>query len=709
MIKKIIFLLLITAVVATYYILDLGQYVNFEYLKSKQSALNGYYLANKVKTISIYSGVYIIMAMLSLPGATIMTIAGGAIFGLIPGIILVSVSSTLGATMAMMNCRYLFRNAFQERLKPIMNKVNHGVEKDGAVFLFMSRLSPVFPFFLVNAAFAKTYIGAGTYAFVSQIGMLPGTAVFVNAGTQISKLESVGDILSLNMILAFALLGVFPLISKKIVEHLKRRKNMIKSKKPKNYDYNMVVIGGGSGGLVSAYIASAVKAKVALIEKHKMGGDCLNTGCVPSKAIIRSAKMLHYAERAKDWGFDSAEIKYDFSKVMDRVHSVIKKIEPHDSVERYSDLGVNVYEGEAKILDPYRVEVNGEILTTKNIVVATGARPLVPPIPGIEDVQALTSDTLWNIRELPKRLVVVGGGPIGCELAQTFARFGSEVTILEGMNRLLLKEDIEVSDAVRTKFEAEGITVLTGHMVEGFKNDDGAKVVHCDCKPKKLNIECDEIIMALGRKANVTGFGLEELGVEIRKNGTIEVDDFLRTNYPNIYAVGDVTGPYQFTHFAAHQAWYAAVNSLFSPFKKFKTDYRVIPWTTFTDPEVARVEINEQEAIDEGIDFEVTRYGLDDLDRAIADGEDSGFVKVITPKGKDKILGATIVGSHAGDLLTEFVLAMKHGLGLNKILGTIHAYPTMSEANKYLAGNWKKAHAPEELLNWVEKFHTWRR
>ncbi|MCH7764505.1 MAG: dihydrolipoyl dehydrogenase [Candidatus Marinimicrobia bacterium] len=709
MLKKIILLLLIATVLACFFIFDLGKYLDFQYLKTQQVLLSTFYIENKVFTISVYSGLYIVVAMLSLPGATIMTLAGGAIFGLFYGIIIVSVASTLGATFAMLNCRYLFRNAFQEKLKPVMKKVNHGMEKDGALFLFMSRLSPVFPFFLVNAAFAKTYISAITYSFVSQIGMLPGTAVFVNAGTQISKLDSLGGILSLNMIGAFALLGVFPLVSKKAVLWLKNRQLKKSFKKPKSYDYNLVVIGAGSGGLVSAYIAAAVKAKVALIEKHKMGGDCLNTGCVPSKAFIRSAKMLHYAKRASEWGFDSTKVEFDFANVMERVQNVIRKIEPHDSVKRYTELGVNVYEGEAKIIDPFRVEINGETLTTKNIVIATGARPLVPPIPGMDEVQPLTSDTLWNIRELPKRLVIVGGGPIGCELAQAFSRFGSKVTLLEGMNRLLLKEDLEVSDAVRTKFEAEGMTVLTGHMVEGFRSEGGTKVVTCNCQDEKINIECDEIIMALGRKANVTGFGLEELGVEIRKNGTIETDDFLRTNYPNIFAVGDVTGPYQFTHFAAHQAWYAAVNSLFSPFKKFKTDYRVIPRTTFTDPEVARVGINEQEAEELGLDFEVTRYGLDDLDRAIADGEDHGFVKVITPRGKDTILGAAIVGTHAGDILTEFVLAMKHGLGLNKILGTIHTYPTISEANKYLAGNWKKAHAPEGLLKWVQKFHTWRR
>ncbi len=708
-IKKLGILGVIIVVVATYFIFDLGQYLNFQYLKSQQLRFQYFYAENRALTTFIYMGLYIVLAMLSLPGATIMTLAGGAVFGLVMGTIIVSIASTTGATLAMINCRYLFRNAFQQKLKPIMKKVNPGVEKDGALFLFMSRLSPVFPFFLVNAAFAKTFINIFTFAWVSQLGMLPGTALFVNAGTQLSKLDSLGGILSPNIILAFVLLGIFPLVSKWNVQWIKNRKNMKSYKKPKSYDYNIVVIGAGSGGLVSAYIAAAVKAKVALIEKHKMGGDCLNTGCVPSKAFIRSAKMLHFAKRAKDWGFDSTKVEYNFANVMERIQNIIKKIEPHDSVERYTELGVNVYEGEAKILDPYRIEINGETLTTKNIVIATGARPLVPPISGIDEVQPLTSDSLWDIRELPKRLAVVGGGPIGCELAQSFARFGSKVTILEGMNRLLVKEDLEVSDAVRTKFEAEGITVLTGHMVEGFRSGGGTKVVTCNCQDEKINIECDEIIMALGRKANVTGFGLEELGVKIRKNGTVETDDFLRTNYPNIFAVGDVTGPYQFTHFAAHQAWYAAVNSLFSPFKKFKTDYRVIPWTTFTDPEVARVGINEQEAKEQGLDFEVTRYGLDDLDRAIADGEDHGFVKVITPTGKDTILGAVIVGSHGGDILTEFVLAMKYGLGLNKILGTIHAYPTIGEANRYLAGNWKKAHAPEGLLNWVKKFHIWRR
>ncbi|MFQ6612587.1 MAG: dihydrolipoyl dehydrogenase [Fidelibacterota bacterium] len=706
--KRFIFLALILFI-AAYFTFDLNAVFNLEFLKDRQVEFRVFYIQHRLLTILIFSTVYILMAMLSLPGATIMTLAGGTIFGFILGVIVVSVASTLGATLAFFNCRYLFRNTIQERYKNKLEVINRGVERDGALYLLMLRLSPAFPFFFINAAFAKTYLKMFTYAWVSQLGMLPGTIVLINAGTQLSRLESLSGILSPGILISFALLGVFPILSKKVVNMLKNRRNRKKFKKPQHCDYNVIVLGAGSGGLVVAYIASAVKARVALLEKNKMGGDCLNTGCVPSKAFIRSAKMLHYATRAKEWGFESTQVNFDFAQVMERVQIVIKTIEPHDSEERYRSLGVEVYTGEAKILDPYRVEIQGQVLTTRNIVVATGAGPLVPPVPGLESVQPLTSDTIWNLRKLPPHLVVVGGGPIGCELAQAFARFGSRVTLLEGMNRLLLKEDPEVSALVKNQFEKEGITVLTGHMVEAFENQEGQKTVTCDCEGEKIKINGDEILIALGRKANVNGFGLEKLGVEIRPNGTIEVDAFLRTNYPNIYAVGDVTGPYQFTHAAGHQAWYASVNSLFSPLKKFKVDYRVLPWTTFTDPEVARVGLNETEAREQGISHEVITYDLAELDRAITDGENQGFIRILVPPGKDKILGVTMVAAHAGDMLTEFVMAMKHGIGLNKILGLIHSYPTFGEANKLAAGVWKKKHAPATALKWLEKFHGWRR
>ncbi len=479
--------------------------------------------------------------------------------------------------------------------------------------------------------------------------------------------------------------------------------------KPSRFDYNLVVIGGGSAGLVSSYIAAAVKAKVLLIEKHAMGGDCLNTGCVPSKALIRSAKMLSYAKRAKDFGFQKTTVEFNFADVMQRVQRVIQKIAPHDSVERYQSLGVDVLQAEANIISPYEVEVEGKIITAKNIIIATGARPMVPTIPGLETTDYLTSDTVWNLREQPRRLLVLGGGPIGCELAQCFQRLGSEVTIVQRGQQLLPREDADVAEMVKTRFQQEGIRVLTDHSAQRVEQSNGQTVLVCEHDSTEVRIEFDQLLIALGRKANVQGFGLEQLGVKIEPQGTITVDDFLRTNYPNIYVCGDVTGPYQFTHVAAHQAWYAAVNALFSPLKRFRVDYSVIPWATFTDPEVARVGLNELEAKENNIAFEITTYGIDDLDRAIVDSEAHGLIKVLTVPGKDKILGVTIVGSHAGDLIAEFVLAMKHGLGLNKILGTIHIYPTMAEANKYVAGNWKRQHQPEALLRWVARFHAWRR
>ena len=471
------------------------------------------------------------------------------------------------------------------------------------------------------------------------------------------------------------------------------------------YDYNIIVIGGGSAGLVSSYIASAVKAKVALIEKHKMGGDCLNTGCVPSKALLRSAKMISYAKRAKEFGFKKTTVDFDFKDVMNRVQNIIKIIEPHDSRKRYTALGVECIEGEAKILSPHNVEVNGITLTARSIIIATGAKPLIPNIPGLDQINYLTSDNVWDLKELPKKLLVLGGGPIGVEMAQAFSRLGAEVTIVEMTPQILIREDEEVIELVTERFVKEGIKVLINHKAKEFKHN----LLICEHKSKDVSIPFDKIIIALGRQANIEGFGLEELGVKIRETKTIEANAFLQTNIKSIYVCGDVTGPYQFTHTAAHQAWYACVNALFSPLKKFKVDYTVIPWATFTDPEVARVGLNEKDAKIQNILYEVTTYDIDDLDRAIADSEAHGFIKVLTVPNKDKILGVTIVGRHAGDLIAEYILAMKYGLGMNKILATIHIYPTLSEANKYVAGNWKKEHLPTFAIKILERFHKWRR
>ncbi len=706
---KTLLLLVIAGVVAAFFIFDLGQYLTLDYLKQQQAAFDSLYQQNRFTMLGAYALIYILVTALSLPGATIMTLAGGAFFGLWTALLVVSFASSIGATLAFLVSRFLLRDWVQARFGDKLSSINQGVEKEGAFYLFSLRLVPIFPFFVINLAMGLTPLKAGLFYIVSQVGMLPGTFVYINAGTQIGQLESAAGILSLPMILSFAMLGIFPLLAKKIIDLIKARKVYANYDRPKSFDYNLVVLGGGSAGLVSSLIGSAVKAKVALIEKDKMGGDCLNTGCVPSKALIRSAKMLSYAKRATEFGFKSTKVKFDFADVMERVQRVIAKVEPHDSAERFESLGVEVIQGTAMIKDPWTIEVNGRTLTTRNIIVSTGARPFVPPIKGLEQVEYLTSDNIWQLRELPEKFIVLGGGPIGSEMTQAFARLGSQVTQVEMGERLIGREDPEVGDYIRAKFEDEGVNVLTGHAAQEVSVRDGKNFLLCEHAGEQVEIEFDRILIAVGRRANVEGFGLQELGIELNPQGTITADPFLRTNYPNILCAGDVTGPYQFTHTAGHQAWYAVVNALFGALKSFKVDYRVVPWCTFTDAEVARVGLSETEAQEQKIPYEVTRYNLDDLDRAIADSEDHGWVKVLTKPGKDKILGVTIVGSHAGDLLSEFVLAMKYNLGLNKILGTIHSYPTLSEMNKMAAGQWKKNHIPENLLVWVERYLRWQR
>lgn len=687
----------------------LSEYLTLDYIKQNQAEFVDYYQRNKLLTLGVFFAVYVVSTALSLPGAAVLTLAAGALFGLVTGTILVSFASTIGATLAFLSSRFLLRGYVEKKFKRYIDPINKGITKEGGFYLFTLRLIPVFPFFIINLVMGITKIGVAKYFVVSQIGMLPGTLVYVNAGLQLGSIETLRGILSLDLIGSFALLGVFPLLAKKVVAMIKANKVYKGYKKPKNMEYNMVVIGAGSGGLVTAYISSAVKARVAIIEKNKMGGDCLNTGCVPSKAIIKSAKLAYQMKNAQNYGLEPTTPKLDFQKVMARVHDIIKKIEPHDSTERYSKLGVDCIIGSAKILSPWEVEVNGKVLTTKNITIATGASPFVPPIPGIEEITPLTSENLWKLDELPKKLIVLGGGPIGCEMAQSFNRLGSDVTQIEMNERIMGMEDPEVSRLIENKLKKEGVKVLPGHKAKRIEVVENTKFLIIERDGQDIKIEFDEILVAVGRRPNIKGFGAEDLGISLRENQSIDANAHLQTNYPNIYVCGDVTGPFQLTHVASHQAWYCAVNALFGRFKKFKVDYSVIPWATYCDPEVATVGLNEQKAKQNGIEYELTTYGVDDLDRAITDSEDHGVVRVLTKPGSDKILGATIVANHASDLLLEFITAMKHGIGLNKILGTIHIYPTMGEANKYVAGNWKKKQTSETVFKWLERFHRWNR
>ena len=648
---RLVIAALLIAGIAAFFLLDLGQYLTLAELREHRDALLAWTQDHFLLAVAVYFAVYVVMAALSVPGAAVITLAGGALFGLLAGTIVVSFASTIGAT-------------------------------------------GVFPW---------------TFYWVSQLGMLPGTIVFVNAGTQLAEVDRVGDIFSPGLIGAFVLLGVMPLLLRWILNWLQRRRVYRGHARPKSFDYNLLVIGGGSAGLVSAYIGATIKAKVALVEQSKLGGDCLNTGCVPSKALLRTARLIAEARESRKYGIRNMDVDMDFGEVMDRVREVIRKIEPHDSRERYEGMGVEVFEDHAELVSPWEVRVGERTLTARAIVLATGAEPLVPHIEGLDGIDYLTSENLWDLETLPERLVVLGGGPIGCELSQAFARLGSTVTVVEMADRLLPREDAEAGEALKTRFEEEGLRVATAHKAVRVESDAGGQRLVCEHDGERTGFAFTHLLVALGRKARVTGYGLETLGIELTDRGTVRCDERQRTRFPNITVCGDAAGPYQFTHVASHQAWTAAVNGLLYPFWSFRTDYRVIPWVTFTDPEVAHVGLSEDQAREQDIDYELTVYGLDDLDRAITDSADYGSVRVLTEPGRDRILGATIIGAHAGEMLQEFTLAMKHGLGLNRLLGTIHPYPTYGEGNRFSAGEWKRTHAPQSVLDISGRFFAWRR
>ena len=691
--------------------LEPARYLTLASLKAQHASLANYVGAQPGAAMAWGLVIYIGVTALSIPGAAVMTLAAGAVFGLMGGLVLVSFASTIGASLAFLAARYLLRDTVQARFGHRLETLNRGVRADGPTYLLSLRLIPLLPFVAVNLLMALTPIRLRDFYLYSQLGMLPGTLVFVNAGTRLATIERLSDVVSLPLLLSLALLGAFPWLAKALMRQLKRRRFRSDYPPPAQVDRNVIVIGAGSAGLVAALIASTVRAKVTLIEQQHMGGDCLNTGCVPSKALLKAAKQIHQARHAERLGIGHMQVEFDFAAIMARVQAVIATIAPHDSVARFASLGVECLHGQARLLSPYTVAVNGRELSARAIILATGAEPWVPALPGIATSGYLTSESLWQLRTLPKRLVILGGGPIGCELAQAFARFGSQVTLVEQAPRLLPREDDDVSAFAAEVFVAEGLQLELGVRAMAFAQTPAGKSLRCArvASGDEFTLEFDQVIVALGRRPRVRGFGLEELGVPLGADGTLEVNDYLETHLPSILACGDVAGPYQFTHTAAHQAWYATVNALFGNLKRFAVDYRVIPWCTFIDPEVARVGLNEHEARTRGIAYEVTRYDIGDLDRAIADGDARGFVKVLTPPGSDRILGVTIVGAHAGDLIAEFILAMKYKLGLNKILATIHIYPTLAEANKFAAGAWRRAHTSPRLLGWLARYHRWRR
>ncbi|HQY43691.1 MAG TPA: FAD-dependent oxidoreductase [Paracoccaceae bacterium] len=710
--------LLILAVIVAFWLYHrLGAEIrNLSDLRAALGSVGELRAAHPLQVAGVFFLAYIAVTALSLPLALWMTLAAGALFGFWGGLVLVSFASTIGATLAFLAARFFLRDWVLGRFSDRFAAIRAGLERDGSLYLFSLRLIPAVPFFMVNLLMGLTALPARTFYWISQLGMLPATIVFVNAGTQLSRLQSPKDILSPMLVLSLVLLGLFPWIARQVARFVQSCRLYARWVRPRRFDRNLIVIGGGAAGLVSAYIAAAITAKVTLIEEHKLGGDCLNYGCVPSKALIRSARLAHQMRHAGNWALGPVVPEFSAKAIFRRIQDVIRAIEPHDSAERYTALGVDMVQGHARLIDPWTVAIRGtdgseQRLTSRAIVLATGATPAVPALPGLDQTGYLTTDTLWGALacrdHLPRRLAILGGGPIGCEMAQAFARLGVQVSLIEAAPRLLVREDDDVSAFVRASLERDGVQVLAGHKALDCGKAAGEGWIEVEAGGARNRLAFDDLLVAVGRTPRLSGYGLEELGITTDR--TIVTNEYLETLYPNIFAAGDVAGPYQFTHTAAHQAWYVTVNALFAPLRRVRADYRVIPATTFTDPEVARVGLSEQEAHAKGIKFEVTRYGIDDLDRAITDGAAHGFVKVLTVPGKDRLLGATIVGEHAGDLLAEFVLAMKQGIGLNKILGTIHSYPTFAEANKFVAGEWRKAHISPFALRLLGRYHAWRR
>ena len=664
---------------------------------------------NFAVTAAIYFVFYVVATGISIPGAILLTLLGGAIFGLWWGTLLVSFASSIGATGAFLASRLLLRDWVQRRFGAYLAPINKGIAKDGAFYLFSLRMVPLVPFFVVNLLMGLTSISVPAYYIASQVGMFVSTLVYVNAGAELAQITSLSGLVSPSVLLSFTLLGVVPLAAKGVIGVMQKRKRLSSFKKQKRFDANVVVVGGGSAGLVTSLIVAGAKARVVLVEKHRMGGDCLYTGCVPSKSIIRSGRIMEYIRRAEDYGIVDAAGKVDFAAVMRRVQTVIETIEPHDSPERFTSLGVECVSGAARLLSPYEVEVEGKRITTESIVIASGARPFIPLVPGLDGIDYLTSDNIWSLTELPPRLLVVGGGPIGCELAQAFSRLGSKVTQVDMAERIMPREDADVSAAVSARFEAQGIEVLTSHRLQKFETVDGEHFMQAEHQGETVRVAFDRVLLAIGRKANTEGFGLEEIGVALTPQGSVEVNEYLQTSLPNVFACGDVAGPYQFTHMASYQAWFAALNAIAGGIWRSRVNYSVVPWATFTDPEVARVGLSEDEAKQRGIAYELTRYEMNHHDRSLADGEAHGFVKILTVPGKDKILGVTIVGYHAGEQIAEFVFAMTHNMGLKSISAVTHIYPTLGEANKFAANAWRSARLPTQYFPWLKRFFDWRR
>lgn len=708
--QKYLILFLLILILILYYLFFPKEYLSLAFVKENINSIKNYVNYNYTTSALSYLIIYSLSSALAIPSALILTLSSGILFGLVPGILLTSLGSTLGAVLAFLISRYLFLDLFKSKFRNQYEQMDKEIKKNGNLHLLTLRLVPIFPFWLVNLLMGLSEISLWRYLFISFAGMIPATIVYVYAGLSLSSISELRDVISPSIFFSLLLLSILPYVLRAVVNYYLKKKLYRHYKKPRAFDYNLIIIGGGSAGLVTTFIARILKAKVAIIEKEKMGGDCLNTGCVPSKSLIKIAKIISYGKTPSSWGLKNINIDFSFEDIMNKIHSIIKEIEPHDSIVRYTQLGAECFLGQAQILSPWEVQIGEKIISAKYLVIATGARPIIPQIPGIESISPLTSENIWQLKKQPARLGILGGGVIAAELAQAFSRLGSSVFIIEESSRILSREDEDASGLIHEIFIKEGIKIYTSHTLKKCEKSGDEKILLCiDREGREISLVCDQLFIAIGRKATTSGFGLEKIKLDLNDNGSIKVNEYMQTSLPNIFACGDVAGPFNLTHAASHQAWHTTVNALLGFIKMFKINYSVLPVCTYTDPEIATVGYSKAELIKKSIPFEETIFPMKDLDRAIIEGETCGFVKVFTPPNSDKILGVVIISAEASTMILEFTLAMKHNLGLNKILNTIHAYPGMGEANKYLAGRWKQRKSRLNLLKALERFHTFSR
>jgi pyruvate/2-oxoglutarate dehydrogenase complex dihydrolipoamide dehydrogenase (E3) component/uncharacterized membrane protein YdjX (TVP38/TMEM64 family) len=703
----------------------------------------------------LLGAVYILACVLFIPGS-LLTLGAGFVFGIVVGTITVSIASTLGATAAFLLGRTLARPWIEARVahRPKFRALDEAVRRQGFKIVLLTRLSPIFPFNLLNYTFGLTRVSLRDYILASWIGMLPGTVMYVYLGTTLKTLAdlaagnvptSVGQqvLFGAGLVATVAVTVLITRLARKALQEAippptrqteplahgdlampntvqvlpddVHNQTLVANVHPRDWvnpqpqsRYNLVVIGAGTGGLVCAAGAAGLGARVALVEKHLLGGDCLNVGCVPSKALLRAARAYADVRDAAGFGVTVPPgAKVDFPAVMERMRRLRAGISPNDSAARFHSLGVDVFLGAAHFTGPDAVEVNGQTLRFARAVIATGGRPIQPPIPGLAEAGFQTNETIFSLMELPRRLAVIGAGPIGCELVQAFARFGSQTFLVGKQPQILPREDPDAAQLVETALQHDGVQLLLGHDLRRVERSGGERVLCLESPHGPKEIRVDDILVAVGRVPNVDGLNLEAAGVAHDSRIGVQVDDRLRTTSPRIYAVGDVCSRYQFTHAADAMARLAIQNALF--FGGARLSALTIPWCTYTDPEIAHVGLYERQAQEQGIAVQTLTQPLDGVDRALLDGETAGFVRVHLRRGTDKILGATIVARHAGDMISELTLAMTGGLGLRTPARTIHPYPTQAEAIKKVADAYNRTRLTPFVKRMLDKWMAWTR